>query len=268
MDVPGIHPFVGPPLHAGAAPEVNPAEVIQLLGDKNRLDAMETDHEDALEAYINFELLGKEIDNPGRYTKFVVAKCKLYFEKNKIENEREKLDLTLLALRSHQRFKIKDDVPLFARSIEAIEDANRYNEMTSGTRIHYPWWNFYCATKVSINPSENTGAGCVAYTRPNFWKYLAVASVTGMGLYFGSRLISRLCSTPPSGTIILTPEKLLSLLTSNDTAHKTLGHTAKGILEKSTDTLLDSSHGVVVGPVTGMFKGFFRAVGERCMNFT
>lgn len=243
--------------------------LVRLVDNKARYEANIADHREQIVHHINLEMYGKQIDKPDVYTKYLVAKCKVYFDTHGIHDEQAKLQLLDHALTEHVKFKIKREVPAFTRSIEDIRAANRYNLMSSGVRIHYPWYNFYRETKERIfQDPENAEAGYVVYEQPNFWKYGAIALLVAIGLWKGRHLISRLSSTLQVGTTIQSPEKVLEQLTSSVTSLNARLNTIDTELLRHSTTLNTWWFVRVFGAASDTLMESYRRLGNAFIRNT
>jgi hypothetical protein len=232
---------------------------VRLLDIRAKHDSIIADHREQIVHHVNLEMYGKQIDKPDVYTKYLVAKCKIYFDTHAIHDERVKLELMNHALTKHVQYKVTREVPAFTSSIESIRAANRYNLMSSGVRIHYPWYNFYRATKERIfQDPENQEAGYVEYEQPNFWKYGAIALVLAIGAWKGRQHISRLLSIQTPGTITQYPAKALEQLSLSVTSLKEQLNTTDMLVAKHLSILNTSWFERALGHVTDTCKEYYQ----------
>lgn len=174
-------------------------ELVTRISQQNdQLQRLVSDHDAKLLAHLNYNSSGKTIDS--KYEAYLIKQCDDYFEKNGITDPEDKLNYAERVLPRHRDYRLTHE-PLFMISDNIVCRTNYINQLLGGSRISFPWTNFFRPTICTLE-SENT---VPHYPVPESisWSKLALIGIGAAIIgYVGYSTISRLSQIQHHTSII------------------------------------------------------------------
>lgn len=214
------------------------------------------DHEKGLRAHLSLYTRGKFLDT--HYDAYIVRLAEAYFERVRLINPIHKLHVFDHVLPLHYDDNLRRE-PFLMRDENTTDRANFRNKLQAGERLTYPWWKFGGShVQKLIDPTGNEQSPYFVPERPNFWKYGLIISGVVTTVLVGRSIISHLCSSQMTGTIIQSAAKQQLLPTSTGISQNVY----QNILPILSQVFTDISSVTYTILESGPFKSMWTACGQ------